>query len=276
MTTDMSAAADKAEELGESAPVEGLARMGLVAYGVVYLLVGWAALAIAWGGSRDSADTSGAMKTLAAQPFGRGLLCLVAVGLLALAVWQLTEAIWGCRDRQGLKRRRKQISSTGKAVFYAVLGVSAASVALGGASESSGSQAQQDRTSGVLSWPGGQTLVVLAGLAIIGVGISSVRRGFTKSFCKEMTLGGMSAAAKSAVTRLGQVGHFAKGIALGAVGAVLAYAAWTFDPAESRGLDGALRKIVEQPFGDVALSAVALGLMAFGLFAIVQSRYRRM
>jgi hypothetical protein len=284
MTADMSEAADKpaqkaadkAEEVGESAPVEGLARMGLVAYGVVHILIGWSALAIAWGGSRDPADTSGAMKTLAAQPFGQGLLGLVAVGLLALAVWQLTEAIWGCRDRQGLKRRRKQVSSAGKALFYGALGVSAGSVALGSGDGSGGSQAQQERTSGVLSWPGGQTLVILAGAVIIGIGISSIRRGVVRSFCKEMNLGGVPAPTRAAITRLGQVGHIAKGIALGAVGAVLAYAAWNFDPAESRGLDGALRKFVERPYGDVALTVVALGLMAFGLFAIVQSRYRRM
>lgn len=281
MTADMSAAADKAadkaEELGESAPVEALARVGLIAYGLVYILIGWSALAIAWAGSRDSADTSGAMKTLAAQPFGRGLLAVVAVGLLALAVWQFSEAIWGCRDRkEGLKRRRKQTSSAGKAIFYGALGISAASWAARGGKGSSSSEAQQERTSGVLSWPGGQTLVVLTGLVIIGIGISAIRRGVVRSFCKEMNLAGLSAPAREAVTRLGQVGHVAKGIGLGAVGAVLAYAAWNFDPAESRGLDGALRKFVERPYGDVALTVVAIGLMAFGLFAIVQSRYRRM
>ncbi|HUR74601.1 MAG TPA: DUF1206 domain-containing protein [Sporichthya sp.] len=282
MTADMSAAADKAadkaEEVGDSAPVEVLARMGLIAYGVVYILVGWSALAIAWAGSRDPADTSGAMKTLAEQPFGQILLGLVAIGLFALALWQITQSIWGYRDREGLKRTRKQISSAGKAAVYAALGFSAASAALGGGGGggSGGSQQQQEKTSGVLSWPGGQTIVVIAGLVIIGVGISAIRRGVTKSFLKEINLGAVPAGTSSALTRLGQIGHIAKGVALGAVGAVLAYAAWTFDPAKSRGLDGALRKILEQPFGDLALSAVAVGLMAFGLFAIVQSRYRRM
>lgn len=278
MTTDMSAAADKAEELGQSAPVEALARVGLIAYGVVHLLIGWSALAIARAGSRDPADTSGALKTLAAQPFGQVLLSLVAIGLIALAAWQITEAIWGHRDRRGLKRTRRQVSSTGKAAFYAALGVSAASVALGGGGGggSAGSRTQQERTSGVLSWPAGQSIVVLTGLVVIGIGISSIRRGVTTSFCKELNLGGLSAAARSAITRLGQIGHIAKGIALGAVGGVLVYAAWNFDPAESQGLDGALRKVVEQPFGGVALTVVAIGLMAFGLFAILQSRYRRM
>jgi hypothetical protein len=280
MPADMSEAADKAadkaEEVGGSAPVDALARVGLVAYGTVHILIGWLALAVAWAHSPAPADTSGALKTLAAQPFGQLLLALIAVGLLALAVWQLPEAVWGHRDRQGWKRRRKQISSTGKAALYGTLGVSAASVALGGGSSSGGPHAQQERTSGVLAWTGGRTLVVLAGAVIIAIGINSIRRGVTASFRKELRLGGMPEAARATFIRVGQVGHVAKGIALGAVGGILAYAAWTFDPEESRGLDGAVRKITEQPGGDVALTAIALGLMAFGLYAIAQSKYREM
>jgi hypothetical protein len=86
----------KAEQAGDSASLEGLARVGLVAYGVVHLLIGWLALQIAWGASgSESADTSGALKTLADQPFGKILLWLVAVGLVALALWQASEAVWG-------------------------------------------------------------------------------------------------------------------------------------------------------------------------------------
>jgi hypothetical protein len=175
-----------------------------------------------------------------------------------------------------LKRVRRQISSAGKAVFYAALAVSAASVALGGGGGSGGSSAQERRTSGVLSWPGGRAIVVVAGLVVIAVGVASIRRGGATSFRKDMNLAAMPPGTRSMVIRSGQIGYIAKGVALGAVGGVLAYAAWNFDPAQSRGLDGALRKIVEQPFGDVALSAVAFGLMAFGLFAILQSRCRRM
>ncbi len=275
MSAERSSAADKAEELGESAPLEALARVGLTAYGLVHILIGSSALAIAWGGSSGgSADSSGALKALAAQPFGRLLLGLVATGLVALALWQATESVWGYRNRKGLKRTRKQISSAGKSMFYGALGVSAASVALGGGASSS--QSQQRTTSGVLSWSAGRPIVVIAGLAIVGIGVSSVRRGLIKSFLKEMDCSSMSGPVRAGVARLGQAGHLAKGGALGVVGGVLVYAAWTFNPEQSRGLDGALRKIAEQPFGAALLTTVALGLMAFGLFAIVQSRYRRM
>ena len=108
------------------------ARAGLVAYGLVHLLIGWLALNIAWSGpAGKSADTSGAMDTLAAQPFGRTLLWVVAVGLVALGLWQVSEATWGHRHRRGVARVREKITSAAMALVYFALGVSAVSVALG-------------------------------------------------------------------------------------------------------------------------------------------------
>ena len=264
-----------AERVGDSALLEGLARVGLVAYGVVHLLIGWLALQIAWGGtSGASADSSGALSTVAEQPFGKILLWLVAVGMVALALWQASEAIWGHHERMVGKRVRKQVSSGAKAVLYAILGVSAALVALG--SGSSSSQSQQEATSGVLAWPGGQVIVVVAALIIIGVGVAGVVKGVKKSFAEEIDTSSMSPTARSAVARLGQVGYIARGLALGVVGGLLGYAAVTFDAQQAKSLDGAMRTILEQPFGQFLLTAVALGFVAFGLFAFLQARYRRM
>src|SRR5512133_3485266 len=139
---------DKAKQAGDSKALEVLARVGLVAYGVVHLLVGVLALQIAGGVTRgDSADTSGAMKTLADQPFGQVLLWLVAVGLAALALWQAGEGIWGYGHLEGGERVRKQVTSSARAVVFAALGYSAGAAALGAGSSSS--QSQQQATSGV-------------------------------------------------------------------------------------------------------------------------------
>jgi hypothetical protein len=265
----------KAEQAGDSASLEGLARVGLIAYGVVYLLIGWLALQIAWGASASkSADTSGALRTLADQPFGKILLWLVALGLVALALWQASEAIWGYRNREAAKRIPKQATSGAKAVIYAALGISAALVALG--SGSSSSQSQQHATSGVLAWPGGRVIVVVAGLIIIGVGVAEVVKGVKKSFSEQIDTSSLSPAAREGVARLGQVGYIAKGVAFGVVGGLLSYATLTFDRQQAQGLDGALQTILAQPFGKFLLTAVALGFVAFGLFAMLQARYRRM
>jgi Domain of Unknown Function (DUF1206) len=268
-------AGDKAEQAGNSRSLSMVARVGLIAYGAVHVLIAWLALQIAWGlAGNQSADTSGAMKTLADQPFGRILLWLVAVGLIALALWQSTQAIWGYRNSDGAQRVRKRITSAAKALAYTALGVSAVSIALG--SQKSSSQTQQQATSGVLAWPGGRVLVVAAGLIIIGVGVASVVKGVKQSFREEINTSSMSPAVRKGVARLGQVGYVAKGAALGVVGGLLSYATLTFDPQKAQGLDGALQTILAQPFGRFLLTAVALGFLAFGLFAILQARYRAM
>ena len=268
-------ASGKAEQAGDSASLELLARAGLIAYGVVHLLIGWLAVQIAWSASASkSADTSGALKTLASQPLGKILLWLVAVGLVALALWQASEAIWGYRNSAGAKRVRKQVTSGAMAVIYAALGVSAASVALG--SGSSSSQSQKQATSGVLAWPAGRTIVVVTGLIIIGVGVAHVVKGVKKSFIEEIDTSSMSPVARKGVARLGQIGYIGKGVALGMVGGLLSYATLSFDRQKAQGLDGAMQTILAQPFGRFLLTAVALGFVAFGVFAILQSRYRRM
>src|SRR3954469_17795876 len=78
-------------QAGESDALEQLARVGLIALGVVHLLVAWLALQLAWGGGSGSADQSGAMGALAEQPLGKPLLWVLAVGFVALALWQLAE-----------------------------------------------------------------------------------------------------------------------------------------------------------------------------------------
>lgn len=191
-------AVDKAEQAGNSASLEVLARVGLIAFGLVHLLVGWLALLIAWGAAAGSADSSGALKTLADQPFGKIMLWLVAVGLIALALWQASEAIWSYRRHDGAERVRMQVTSGAKAVIYAALGVSAASVALG--SGSSSSQFQEQTTTGVLAWPGGQIIVVAAGLIIVGVGVASVIKGVRGSFDEEIDTASMPSAVRNRPT----------------------------------------------------------------------------
>jgi len=119
-------------------------------------------------------------------------------------------------------------------------------------------------------------IVVVAGLIIVGVGVAGVVKGVQKSFGEEIDTSSMSPVSREGVARLGQVGYIAKGVAVGLVGGLLSYAALTFERQQAPGLDGALQTILAQPFGRFLLTAVALGFLAFGLFAILQSRYRRM
>lgn len=259
-----------AESAASSTALTGLARVGLIAYGIVHVLLAWVAVNIAWSSAEQSGDESGALATLADDPLGRILLWIIGVGLIALAVWQVTEAIWGFRHEDGTKKLRHRITAAVKAVFYAALGISAFGFASGGGS--SDSQQQQEGTSGVLGLPFGQVLVVIIGLIVIGVGVGHVVRGFNRKFMKHIDKG-MSAAMRSGVERVGVAGYIADGVALTLIGAIIGYAAITFDPNKSTGLDGALKLIVTAPFGRILLTLVAVGFLAYGLFQFARARY---
>ena len=265
----------KAEQAGDSTSLEWLARGGLIAYGVVHLLVGWLALQIAWGTSGGtSADTSGALKTLADQPFGKVLLWVVAVGLVALALWQVSEAIWGHPDRDRAKRVRKQVTSGAKAAVYAALAVSAALVRpRRGLVElpipGTGHHRRPRRgpadgcSSSPQAWPSSASASPASSKAS---GNPSPRRS-TPRRCPP----------RPARACCGWAGRIPRqGRSPQRRGGLLTYATLTFDRQTAQGLDGALQTILAQPFGRFLLTAVALGFAAFGLFAILQSRYRPM
>ena len=266
-----------ARQAGNSDTLENLARVGLIAYGVVHLLVAWLAIQLAWfGDGGESADQSGAMATLAESPIGKPLLWVLGVGLIALAAWQAAEVFrwksgWSASGKTRTTALKKSGKAVVKAVIYATLAVLAIRFATGGGQSSSSSQ--QDTTAGVFGWPAGQWLVGAAGLVLIGVGAYHVRKGFNKHFLKEIDTSQCSPSATRLVTRLGQIGFPGKGIALAGVGALLVWAAVTFDPSKARGLDGALHAILDLPFGQILLTLVAIGIAAFGAFCFVRARY---
>src|SRR4051812_34936879 len=233
---------------GNSDALEHLARVGLLAYGVVHLLVAWLALQLAWGGGGGSADQSGAMATLAAQPVGKPLLWVLAIGLIALAVWQLAEVLRYRTGLQGSGEARKKavtkiVKSVAKALVYALLAVTAIRFAAGSGRSSSGQQ--QQTVAGVFGWPGGRFLVGIVALVLIGIGVNHVRKGVTKRFLKEIDTAQAPAQQRRLIERLGQVGYPAKGVALALVGGLVGWAAITFDPHKASGLDGALRTLLD-------------------------------
>ncbi|QXG76777.1 DUF1206 domain-containing protein [Modestobacter sp. L9-4] len=265
-----------AQRAGDSRALERLAQVGLTAYGVVHLLIAWLALQLAWGGGGGSADQSGAMATLAGEPLGRALLWVLVVGLVALAVWQLAEVL---RHRAGLqaqgearkKAAGKVVKAVAKTVVYLFLAVTALRFATGGGQSSS--DQQQSTVAGVFGWPGGRFLVGVAALVVIGVGVYHVRKGVTGHFLKEIDTARAGAGQRRVIERLGQVGYPAKGVALALVGGLLGWAAVTFDPEKASGLDGAMRTLLDAPFGKVLLTLVALGIAAFGVFCLFRARY---
>lgn len=250
--------------------VDRAARVGLVAYALVHVVVGWLALQLAWGDREGKASGDGAIRKLAEQPFGLVLVWLVAVGMALLMVWRLVEALLGHRDDDGFTRTRHRLTSAGRAVVYGYLAWCALAVAAGTGSSSGGTDSTTAR---LMDQPGGQLLVGAVGLAIVGVGVAQVHRCRTDRFADEMDARGLSGRSGTVYLWLGRVGTVAKGVAFGVVGVLFCWAAATHEPDKSGGLDQALAEVVRAPMGPLLLSVIALGFVAFGAFCFVQARY---
>jgi hypothetical protein len=233
--------------------------VGLIAYGVVHLLVAWIALQLALGKSSEEASQQGALQELASKPFGGVLLWIVAIGLFALVIWRALELAYG-----RLKPFNK-VQSAGRGIVYLYLGISAIKVAAGSGGSSS---SQSSGMSAKLMQNGaGRVLIVLIGLVVIGIAVRQLYKSVTKKFTEDLT-GGVS----ESTILLGRIGYAAKGIAFLIVGALFAWASISYDPKKAGGLDTALRTLKDQPFGSVLLGLMAAGIACFGVYCFVWSR----
>jgi hypothetical protein len=261
-----------AAKAGRSEPVRKGARVGIAANGVLHLLIAWLALQVALGGG-GQADQSGALTTIAAQPFGVVLLWLLFVGFVCVVVWRVTTALFGFGYVTDDKKKLvKRLVCAGQAVVYAVLAAATATTAINGRTQGGGGSSA---TAGVLGLPGGQIIVGIVGVGIVVGGGVMVWHGWKKKFTEDQDLAGADRHARTVNERTGQVGYIAKGIAIGVLGVLVVSAAVRFDPAEANGLDSALKALAAQPFGVVLLAVVALGIAAYGVFCFFDARYHR-
>jgi len=268
MTSASASAADKAQD---SAAFRVAARIGYVVLGLLHLLIGVIAISIATGSGGDSADQSGAVQRVAQAPAGMLLLWVVVVGLAALAVWQIADAV-AERDPDTKKRWAHRAKYAGTAVAYGAIALTALTVVMGGRSDSS----QQSRTlsAQLMSSPAGLVLLVIIGLTVAVIGGAFVVRGVTKAFMKNISSPG--GAAGRGIRTFGTVGYVAKGIAVGVAGVLFIVAAVAHDPNAAGGIDAALRSLASLPFGRIVLWLVGAGLVVYGLFCFARARYARM
>ena len=256
--------------------VERLGRFGYVSKGVVYGIVGLLAAQAAFGRGGKTTDTQGALQTIVNQPFGKFLLALVAIGLIGYVIWRFVQAIKDPEnkgnDAKGLAVR---IGYAVNGLIYASLALSAVKIVMGTGGGKNSSDSTEDSTARLLSQPFGQWLVGTVGAIVMGVGFYEFYQAYTAKFCRNFKLNEMSDTEKTWATHLGRFGLAAKGVVYSIIGFFLIQAARQSKSKQVRGLEGALDSLARQPYGRWLLGIVAIGLIAYGVYYIVQARYRR-
>lgn len=249
-----------ANQANNNPVLERGARLGYVASGLLHLLIAWVILQLAWDlPGNGQADEQGALRTLAGSEIGSALLWLTVIGFALLAAWQVTEAL-------GRGSAGDRAKAAGKAVVYLALGWTAFTVVEGTAS-GSGSESM---TAPLLGTTWGRVLIGAIGLAVVGVGVYHIVKGWTSRFLSDLTEHPGTWA-----VRAGRIGYVAKGVALLLVGGFFVAAAATTSSDQPRGLDDTLRTVAEMPAGPVALTLAALGFAAYGAYSFARARYGR-
>ncbi|MFF4258407.1 DUF1206 domain-containing protein [Streptomyces sp. NPDC001663] len=266
----------EAERVARGSVTEAAARAGLTARGVIYLLVGVLALQIAFGDGDRQADRGGALAELAKQPFGAVLLWALGLGLAGMAVWRLSEVVFGSVGPDG-RSAGKRLLAAGRCAFYVVVAYSVLTFAAGPHSGSGGSSDEQSRdvTARVLDLTAGQWLVGAAGAGVVVAGVWIGARAVRRDYRDKVKLGEMAPWARRLTDVTGVVGGAARGLVFAAAGTFAVRAAVDYRPDKAKGVDDTLRSFAHTPLGPWLLALIAAGLVLFGVFSFALARWRR-
>ncbi|MFE1590365.1 DUF1206 domain-containing protein [Streptomyces sp. NPDC059402] len=264
----------KARRAANGSAAEGAARAGLTARGVIYLLVGVLALQIAFGAGSRQADRGGALAELSDKPFGAVLLWALGAGLVGMALWRLSEALFGVTGKDG-HTARKRLPAAARCVFYAFVAYSVLAFAAGAGGGGSSDRQSRDVTARAMEMPAGRWLVGAAGAAIVVAGVVIGVQAARRTFHKKMKLGGLSPRVRRLVDVTGVAGGAARGLVFAGAGAFAVRAAVEYEPDRAKGMDDTLRSFADTPLGPWLLVGVAAGLVLFGVFSFALARWRR-
>lgn len=249
-----------------------VARVGMAARGVIFLVIGFLAVQVALDAGGTTTDQKGALASVAQERFGKVLLVALAVGLAGYALWRFAQAILDTDDKgQDGKGWAVRATKLGSGISYAILCATAVGLLSGSGGGGSSSGEPKTATGGVLGWPGGQILVVAAAFVVLAVAGWNIYRGVAKKFMKRLH---PPRHMRPALEWVGVIGMSARGVVFATIAFFLAKAAIEYDPKEAVGLDGALGRLAAESYGDVILGLVAAGLVAFALYCFAEARYR--
>lgn len=252
------------------------ARFGHMSKGVVYLIIGILALLTAFGLNGKLASSQGALYTIAQKPLGFVLLIVLAVGLSGYSCWQIILTLFGPGGNRGkLKETFSRVGYLVISACYIGICVSALKI-LFRADVQSSDKKYEALSAKLLGEPFGQLIIALAGGGFIIAGIITIYWALSGRFQKRLKKNEMTHKEWQGGGIMGKFGISARGLVFGIIGFFLIRTAIQADPNETKGLDGALAELAQQPFGPILLAIVSFGLIAYGVYMFAEARYKRL
>ncbi len=258
-------------KLGASSWVRTVGRIGIASRGVIYLLLGYLAFDIARHGSAPTQTSStGALQELEARAGGKLVLVVLAIGLGCYAAWRGFDVVTGTN---GTIRR---VSSLVVGLIYGVLCFRAVELVTGRSASGGASNNPVPWVAKVMRWSGGTVAIEVAGAGLVAAGAGLAVWGVFHRCDKRTALEHVSRPYQRAIRILGGFGELTRGVLVALLGIYLIAAGATSNPTQAKSVDQTLRALVHHPFGALAISAIALGLVSFGVFSLFDARLRRL
>jgi hypothetical protein len=255
--------------------LEWAARVGYGARGFVYLSMGVLVMMATLGAVGDAVGVRGALEWLSQRPMGRLWMLLIGLGFAAFVMWRVLQSVFDAdhegTSRDGLMTRTGQFFS---GLGYTALAFAAFTLFAGARAQgpSEGVSKSQERAAMLLDLPFGRWLLILAGLAIFGIGVANVVKAWREDFTEYLDC---SARMCRRVTPLARLGHGARGLAYLPLAALVVAAGWHSSAAQVTSFGAALERIEQRTAGNWILGLIALGFIAFGAFSFIEARFRR-
>lgn len=235
-----------------------LTRIGFAARGLVYIMIAW--LLIRAGRAEDP---GGALNYLAQG--GKLFMVLLVAGFTAYGIWRLADALFNIEHHEGgAKGLRERLGAGGSGTVHLLLAWQAVRIIQGRRAESSGGG--QDGAEALSLLGPDELALPIAGAVLLGVGVFNLVKAAKASFLNHFD---PQVAHKGWVKWSGRLGYAARGVVLLISGYFLLKAGIDGRDASGSGMDGALAWL-DDPWDNL----VALGLLAFGLYSLIEARFR--
>jgi hypothetical protein len=252
------------------------AKVGYLAKGIMWLLMGVLTLQAALGMGSTRVDQNVVLLRLFAQPFGHYALIAMALGLAGYAIWRAMQAFFDPdhhgKDFIGIANRVGYVVT---ALGYVGMAFAAIELSMGVGSGSSSEQTTRSLTAQALTHPLGIYLVGIVGVFIAGLGLYQVYLGISTRFERDFEKQEMTPEERRWAIRIGRFGYISRSIVFATIGVIFIHAALRYSPEDVGFFGQALRSLSEQPYGIYVIGILGLGLMAHGIYSMVLARYRR-
>jgi len=271
------AAGETVKDAAANPQLEFLERLGYVARGVLYAVMGLLALGIALGlGGGKATDLPGSLVFLIGNPYGKVVLVVMIIGLVAYSLWGFVRAIFDPLhrgdDASGIVARLGFVSS---AISYAVIALFGLQILAGAAGPTSGDGTQKT-VAKLLAHPFGGRITIIVGVFAIGIGFGQFVEAYRATFKRDLKSAEMTASEKTIAVGLGRFGMFARGVTFLVVGWFLIQAGIHHDAGQAHGFGGAFLFLLGEPYGHLLLAVIALGFVALGLHSFACARWVRL